>query len=145
MSHTTTISGITIKDIPALRSAIQELKSKGVKCDLLENEVPRAYFDNQEGMGKADYVVKLHDSRFDVGLYKNSKNEFEARADLHAGHVASVLGSTPKKGEDARQAAMGKMFQMYAVHAATRKATQQGFTIQRNVLKDGTIQLRVAA
>ena len=145
MSHTTTITGVTIKDIPALRAAIEELKSKGVKCDLLENAVPRAYFDNQQGMGKADYVVKLHESRFDIGLYKNKDNEYEARTDLHANQVANVLGAKAGKGEDARQAAMGKMFQMYAVHAATRKAMQQGYKVQRVVKQDGTIQLRVAA
>lgn len=145
MSHTTTIDAVAITDVDALKAAIKELKDNGIRCDLLENKKPRAYSANQEGMAHpADFVLHLHDSPYDVGLYKNEDNAYEARTDLWNNHVAKILGVPAGPGESKEQAALGKLFQTYAIHAATRKAVQQGYNVTRVTKEDGSVQLRVA-
>jgi Protein of unknown function (DUF1257) len=141
MSHTTTISTLLLSDETAIRAAIAELSSKGVKCELLENAVPRAYYDNQ--MGQADMVVKLDNSRYDVGLYKKADGTFEAKADFWGKDVEKALGANPAKDDNATQAKLGKFFSLYAAHAATRKAVQQGYSVRRIDKADGGIQLQV--
>ena len=146
MSHTATIDAVVISDEHALRAAITELKNNGVNCDLLENAMARAYYPNQSGMDtEARFVVKLHDSRYDVGLYAKEDNSgYEARTDLWGGDVQKVLGAKAQEGESDAQAALGKLFQTYAIHAATRKATQQGYRVNRVTKDDGTVQLQIA-
>lgn len=141
MSHTTTISTLLLSDETALRAAVSELASKGVKCELLENAIPRAYYSDQ--MGRADMVVKLNNSRYDVGLYKQEDGNFEAKADFWGHDVERALGATPGKDDDTTQAKLGKLFSTYAVHAATRKAVQQGYSVRRIDNADGSIQLQV--
>jgi hypothetical protein len=144
MSHTTAINCIKITDISALRSAITELKSHGVKCDLLENAVPRAYYPNQEGLGKAEFVVNVKDARYDVGLYKDKEGVgYEARCDFYTGSIEDVLGAKAQKGEDIEMARLGKLYQTYAIHAATNAAVQQGYSVQRINQEGGTVQLQV--
>lgn len=145
MSHTTEIKGIVISDASALRAAIQELKSQGIRCDLLENAKPRAYYKEQGGLGQAPFVVKLHDSKYDVGLYAKTEGKgFEARTDFWNGEVEKVLGAKARKGEDETQAKLGKLFQAYAVAATVRQASQQGYTVSKQYKQDGSVQLRVA-
>lgn len=142
MSHTSTIDGIVITDIEALKAAIKELKSNGINCELLENAVPRAYYQNQSGMEKAPYVVGLKDARYDVGLYPSGTGKgFEARTDLFAGSVHEVLGET---GDYSPKGSLAKLNKLYAVHAATRQAIKKGYTVRRINKDDGSIQLRVA-
>ncbi len=144
MSHTSTINAAVITDVHALRAAINDLKQAGVKCDLLENAVPRAYYSSQRGMEKADLVVKLHDSKYDVGLYKQEgKNSYEARTDFYNHQVEGVLGVTPQGEETPDQARLGKLLNAYAVNAATRKASQQGYQVSRVNNSDGSVQLRL--
>lgn len=144
MSHTTTIDAVEIKDLNALRAAINELKSNGVECDLLENAVPRAYYSNQQGMNTpADLVLKLHDSRYDVGLYKQDNGAYQPRCDLWGGDIARNLG-VQEKGVDTAQNALGKLFNTYSIHAVTRKAVQQGYRVQRVAKENGAVQLRIA-
>jgi hypothetical protein len=145
MSHTTSLDGILFTDMDALRSAIDELKSNGVNCDLLENATPRAYYKDQSGLGKAPFVVRLNSTDYDVGLYEKEKGAYEARADFWAGKVSGQLGAEARDGENTDQAKLGKLYQMYAVHAATRQAVRQGYNVHRVTKDDGTIQLRVAA
>lgn len=146
MSHTSTISSILISDTAALRATVAELKSKGVRCDLLENAIPRSYSSMQEGMNtKAPFVVKLHDAQFDVGLYESNDGKgLEARTDFWNGSVERQLGVKPGEGDDAEQAKMGKLYQTYAVQAATRKAVQQGYRVNRVNKQDGGVQLQIA-
>ena len=144
MSHTSEVSNIVFADIPALRAAVNELASRGIKCALVQNATPRAYFANQQGMGAADYVLQLHDAPYDVGFYKNDKNTgYVARTDLFAGHVGRILGAAKQKGESDQQAALGKLNQTYAVHAAMRKAVAQGMSVTRVNNADGSVRLVV--
>jgi hypothetical protein len=131
-----------ITDVAALRAAVDELKRRGMKISLEQNTTPRAYFSNQQGMGEADYVVQLHDASYDVGLYKKDKG-YEARTDFWGGSVEKVLGVNPKEGENADQARLGKLYQMYAVCAAEQQAFRQGYNPRRVELSDGTIQLQM--
>ncbi len=144
MSHTSEVSGIVFMDIEALRSAVNELKTKGIKCSLVANSVPRAFYPNQTGLGLAPWVLKLDDSPYDVGFYQDGKAKgYTARTDLWGGHVSRILGSTApaKTGENPTQVALGRLFQTYAVHAATRKAVQQGMTVKRIDAPDGGVRL----
>ena len=54
MSHTTEIGNIVFSDIDALRAAVNELNTHGVKCSLEKGGNPRAFYANQQGMGAAD-------------------------------------------------------------------------------------------
>ena len=142
MSHTSEISSVVFSDVVALAAAVAELNSKGIKCSLTKGGTPRAYYANQAGMGAADYVLRLDNCRFDIGFYMDKeKKGLVARTDLFAGHVQQVLGA-PKRGtETDAQAAMGKLFQTYAICAATRKAVQQGRTVSRVNAPDGSVRL----
>ena len=143
MSHTSTISSIDIEDINALVSAINELKSMGVNCDLLENKAPRAWSTNQEGMGVAPFVVKLNDAEYDIGLYAKAEGGYEARTDFYGGSVEHVLGAEDD-GADTDQAKLGKLYQLYGKHAITRKAMEQGYSVSHVKKEDGSLQLQIA-
>jgi len=146
MSHTTTIDKVIITDIAALRSAIAELKGKGVNCELLESAKPRAYYANQEGMGEAPYVIQLSDASYDIGLYEREDNKgYDSRTDLYGGTVQRSVGVKQGEGESKEQAAIGKVLQMYGIHATTRKAAQQGYQVTRTTKNDGTVQLQIAS
>ncbi len=142
MSHTATVQSIKIQSVSALRAAITELAQSGIRCSLIENATPRAYFPNQVGMGQAEFVVKLEDSPYDIGLYKIG-NEYEARTDFHAGHISKVLGAPASSLASRQQAQMGKLFQMYGVHAATEAARAKGHMVNRVVRANGKIALEV--
>lgn len=142
MSHTTAIENIVFNDIAALKLAVKELQSQGVKCSLKEKTTPRAYYANQSGMGHADYVLELQGAPYDVGFYYDKERKgYVAKTDLFAGHVAGVLGAACAPNESREQAALGKLYQTYAIHAATRQAAKQGYSVRRSVKPDGTVQL----
>lgn len=141
MSHTATVKSIKIQSISALRGAIQELAQSGIKCSLLENAVPRAYFGNQAGMELAPYVVKLTDSPYDIGLYRQADGSYETRTDFFAGHIERLLGTVARTPEATEQAKMGKLFQMYGLYAATEAAKKKGLMVQRVSKSDGTMTL----
>lgn len=90
-------------------------------------------------MGKADYVLQLHDARYDVGLYKVDKN-YEARTDFYGGSVERQLGAKDDtvKGD---QKKLGKLYQMYAINATERSLAMKGISARRTTKADGTIQL----
>jgi len=139
MSHTTKLEGITITDIPALQDVIKELNRSGIKCELLENQKPIAFFQNQVGMDKvAPYVIRCAAARYDIALYPKAEGKgFDLSTDLYANHVATVFGAPDKL----KEAPLGKLYQLYGVHAATRQAVRQGYTVSRRTKTDGTIQL----
>lgn len=144
MSHTTEISSIVFSDIAALQAAVNELSSKGIRCSLVKGGKPRAYYQDQQGMGNADYVLRLEDSPYDIGFYQDAKAKgLVARTDLFAGHIARILGVKAQGNENAQQAALGRLNQTYAIHAATRKAVQQGMTVRRINNDDGSVRLVV--
>lgn len=143
MSHTTAINAVKITSITALQAAVAELAMNGVPCSLVANEKPRAFFDNQQGMGVADYVLKLTNSKYDVGFYKQDDGSYVARTDFWGGDIQKNLGAAPSKPERAEQAKMGRLFQLYAVHAATETAKRKGLSVRRINGQDGKIKLEL--
>lgn len=143
MSHTASVKSIQITSITALQAAINELVSQGIRCSLQTGGNPRAFYENQQGMGPADYVVKLETCPYDIGLYKTENGSYEARTDFWAGHVEKVLGAKASTPESSMQAKMGKLFQMYGIHAATEAARRKGHMVRRINQQDGTVALEV--
>lgn len=143
MSHTSSITAIKITNIAALQSAVAELQANGVRCSLSAGGTPRAFFPNQAGMGAADYVLKLDGAKYDVGFYKQPDGSYEARTDFWGGSVESCLGAKASKPETADQAKMGRLFQMYGIHAATQEARRRGLSVRRVNGADGLIQLEL--
>lgn len=145
MSHTTAINSVVITDLAALNAAVEELRQNGVRCELINNATPRAYYDSQQGMGEAPMVLKLHDAQYDVGLYPTESGGYEARTDFWAGEVERVLGNPAESPEQREQAKLGKLFQTYAVCAAENHAAMNGYSTMRDVKDDGTVQLVLTA
>ena len=94
-------------------------------------------------MGKADFVIRLDNAKHDVGLYKDADGGYEARTDFWGGSVAACLGAPARSPETAQQAQMGKLFQMYGIHAATEAARKKGHMVRRIAKQDGTIALEI--
>lgn len=145
MSHTTAVKSTKIMSATALAAAVLELASKGIKCSLVPNESPRSYFSaygrEQEGMGKADFVMKLDDAKYDIGFYKQPDGSYEPRTDFWAGSVEKVLGTPASAKEFADQAKLGKLFNAYAVHATMEQARNSGRMVRRVDHADGRVQL----
>lgn len=143
MSHTTEIDAVEIIDIAALKAAVNELAASGINCQLVENAVPRAYYNDQ--LPQAEYVLKLSSSDYDIGFYKRENGKgYNTRCDFFNNKVQNVLGATRAEGEDAGMAKLGKLYQTYAIHAATHAAVQQGYSVQRVNQPSGAVQLVVS-
>ena len=140
MSHITTIDELVFSDVEALKAAVKQLQGQGVKCSLVQNEVPRAYYNGQ--LPKADHVLKLDGSQYDVGFYYDTaKKGLIAKTDFFMDSVRNVLGAPTRKGESQAQSHMGKLYHAYAVAAATRQAVRQGYQVRTVQKQDGTVQL----
>lgn len=146
MSHTTRLNAIQIRSVNALRGVPALLKSlHGIDCSLVENATPRAYYAAQEGMGKADFVLKLNGSRYDLGLYKQADGTFEVRTDFWGQDVERILGvvrSADAKA-DSMQHKLGKFYQAYGTLAAEEQCRRQGKMVTRQITADGRIKLVV--
>lgn len=144
MSHTASVKAIRIVSISALRAAVTEMAQKGIRVTLAENAKPRAYYDNQQGMGVAPYVLQLADAKYDVGIYPCADgNGYEARTDFFLGSVEKILGATPSSPEAALQAKMGRFFQQYSVCATEEAARKKGLMVRRMEREDGTVALEL--
>lgn len=146
MSHTSTIKSVPIRDIGALQSAIDELASeRGIKISLEQNAKPRMYYSNQHGV--CDYVVKLHDKPYDVGLQKQDDGSYSLVCDTWAGHVRKAVGVADSCPIDAtpEEVAVGALMQSYAKHCAINTATAQGYIVESCMVdEDGEVQLTLA-
>ena len=120
MSHFTEIK-TQIKDIEALRSAVQELG-----LTLLQNAEARGYYDNKT---KGDYVIKLK-GPYDIALNKQADGTYGITSDLWDGHVEKEVG----KG-------YGKLLQLYGVHKTTLEARKKGLSVLRRPQQNGSIKL----
>lgn len=145
MSHTTSIKGIKITDAAILQAAVASLAKQGIRCSLLRDATPRAYYANQQGLGKADFVLQLGDASYDVGFYKQADGSYEPRTDFWGGSVAKVLGGVASEPEKTDQAKLGRLFQSYGVEAAVAKARRNGQTLTRTTGKNGEIILTIDA
>jgi hypothetical protein len=150
MSHTTTLRGVQITNPTAIQRAVADLVSQGIQIELLENATPRMYYKRQENeIGKCDYVLKIANSRYDVGLKWNAKEkQYDAIMDTWAGEVAGQIGATcpaPRDAGKQGEHAIGKFTQRYLLHAAKISAMNEGYSvIGENIGDDGAIQLELA-
>lgn len=143
MSHTSSVKSIVISNVEALRAAVEELNASGVRCALKENASPRAYYAGQAGLGKADYVLELKDSRYDVGFYKSENGGYEVRTDFWGKDVEAKLGAKASGPGKSEQAKLGKLFQTYGIHAAMQEARKKGLMATRQKGADGREQVVV--
>ncbi len=145
MSHTTTLTDIIFTDVKALKTAALALAKNGVRCELKENEKPRAYYANQAGMEQAaPYMLHLKDSLYDVGFYPNTSGKgYIAKADFFSGHVERQLGVPLSEGLNPKLAPMGKLYHQYTLAATINAAVSKGYTVERFTKQNGAVQLRI--
>ena len=144
MSHTSAISAIKIVSIEALRAAIKELNDTGTACSLVENATPRAFYPGQEGMGKAEFVLKMANAPYDIGFYKQADNSYQARTDFWGQHIERQLGGKATTPERTEQAKMGRLFQLYGVHVTMEMARKKGHVVRRiNDATTGKVKLEL--
>ena len=123
MSHFTTIK-TQIKDIEALRSAVNELG-----LQLLANTEARGYISNKT---KGDFVIRLK-GPYDVALNQQPDGTFGLTTDWWDGHVEKEVGSN-----------FGRLLQLYGVHKATAEAKKKGMSVLRRSQPNGSIKLILA-
>jgi hypothetical protein len=136
LSHTTSINSVPMKDISALRAAVERLKGRGVHCELVENAKPRMYFRHQEV--DCDFVLRLPNSKYDVGFEKNSDGAYVPIFDEWAGEVGNELAvkacPMPNSAEEKAMHAIGSLSQEYARCSAVNAAAAQGYFVESEVL-----------
>lgn len=145
MSHTTKITATKITSVSALRAAVDELVKKGIQCSLIEDAEPRHFYTffgrPQEGMGRADYVLKLDAAAYDIGFYKQEDGSLEPRTDFWGETVEKLLGVPASEPKYEEQSKLGKLFAAYGIAATMEQARNSGKQVQRVEKADGTVQL----
>ena len=142
MSHTTKIATTPIRDVMALRTAVKNLQSMGVKIKLLEGTSPRMFYSNQltKHLGRqdenCDFVLRLEDSNYDVGLIKNSKGVYEPVFDSWDGQVQSQLGNNIPSEEHCKltkdellTVPISKFMMEYTKEATINQAVSDGYIV----------------
>jgi hypothetical protein len=122
MSHFTEIK-TQIKDIEALRSALQEMG-----LPLLQEAEARGFYESKT---KGEYVIRLK-GPYDVALNKQKDGTFGLTADFWDGHVEAEVGT-----------GYGKLLQLYGVHKTLREARRRGLMVNRSQQRDGSIRLSI--
>jgi hypothetical protein len=148
MSHTSTIKGVQIKSKWAIKQAVADLVKEGIDVKLVENAMPRMYYTRQaQAVGKCDFVLKLGNARYDVGLkYNKETQEYDAILDTWASSISSQIGASCQLDDHSREAehAIGKFTQRYGVNAAKEAARNMGYDILgETVDDDGTVHLEL--
>lgn len=152
MSHTSTIKGVQIKDARAIRAAVEDLRSEGVRIELIENATPRMYYHHQEAeVGNCEFVLKLPGSRYDVGLkWNKEEGQYDAYLDTWAGEIRNAIGATcalpsDQYGREAEHA-IGRFTQRYGINAAKQAAMAQGYYVESEQVdpETGAVNLVIA-
>lgn len=129
MSHTTVLKTIQIKSIEALEGAVAYLQSQGVNCELVKGTTPRMYYENQHT--KCEYVLKLKDCVYDVGFEKQKDGSYAPVFDSYNRHIQKQIGQPlsceiPKTAEEQQAAAVSRLLDCYAIHAAKAELESTG-------------------
>lgn len=104
MSHTTRFKS-SFNNPDVLQRAVLMLQHEmfgSVRCQLLQNAVPRMYFKDQfqkdVKKGFCDYVLKLEDCPYDIGFLWNAETQsYELIFDEWADNIAKVLGLSSRE------------------------------------------------
>ena len=122
MSHFATIQ-TQIRDIHALRAACSEMR-----LSMIQNAEARGYGANRH---RGEYVITLK-GPYDIAVNRQPDGTFGFTTDWWDGHVEKEVGKD-----------YGRLLQIYGVHKAMREAQQRSYSVQRSVLKDGSIKLAI--
>ncbi len=146
MSHTTTLRSVAIRDVGAMHAAVAALRTKGVNCTLVTNETPRMYYSNQGE--KCDYVLRLHDGKYDVGFQKQEDDSLAPVFDEYMNNVGGQIGADvnvcpmPRSAEGRTQHQMGQFMQEYTKAAAIASAAAQGYSVENSTVDaEGNVHL----
>lgn len=143
MSHTTKVTSVPFKDMSAVRTAVEELNRQGVKCRLVEKEKPRMYYTTQHGV--CDYVVRLEESPYDVGLEKEKNGTYSLVFDSWQGHIARHLAPKVPVAKDSPIKPVARLVQEYSKAAAVNVARSKGHVVTGcHITPQGHIQLKIA-
>lgn len=146
MSHVSKLKGMKIKDVAAMQAAAQDLRAKGINCELVQNAVPRMHGQREEqAVGTCDYVLKLPNGSYDVGFKKQADGSYEAVMDTYGNHVGKQIGAScplPNTAEGRMQHQMGQFMQNYAKNAAMNAARAKGHMVKgATVDQSGNVKL----
>ncbi len=116
MSHTTKVKSVVIRDVRAIRAAVQELQRAGRKIALKENAVPRMYykdqFQNSTKRQTAEYVIEcqgmsnITGKPCDVGLVKQDDGTFVPYLDTWGNYVKEHCGNPFQSTHSLRSATL---------------------------------------
>jgi hypothetical protein len=123
VSHFTTIQ-TQIKDIEALRSAVNELG-----LTLIPNTVARGFY--QQTL-KGEFVIRLK-GPYDIAVNRQPDATYGLTTDWWDGHVEKEVGTN-----------FGRLLQLYGVHKATAEARKKGLSVLRRPQPNGSIKLILA-
>ena len=87
------------------------------------------YSGNSE---ECEYVLKLNDSKYDVGLKKQKDGTYTPIMDLYEGQIGRQIGAAcpmPNTPEGKAQHHIGKFAQEYNKAASINAALKQGLTV----------------
>jgi hypothetical protein len=121
MSHYSSVK-TQINDLGALAAAAKEMG-----FGFLENARPRGYSTG----AVCDVVVKLK-GKYDVGFVKQADGTYAMTCDWYMGYVQKEIGENG-----------GLFMQNYAYQKISREAGARGYSVQRNLEKDGKIKMRI--
>lgn len=124
MSHITTMA-LVITDLAALKSAVRELGAELVAAS--------TFASYQHGL-VCEHKIKLPGCSYEIGVQKQNDGGYKLAFDFF---------SEGQKLQAKFGAGCKKIAQMYAVHKATAEARRKGYTVRREVGKNGTIKLQV--
>lgn len=149
MSHTTTIDGINITDANAIRAAVANLAAKGVNISLVENATPRMYYDHQaRDVGTCEFVLKLPDAKYDVGLKQQPDGSYQPVFDEWANSVGGQIGgqcALPQTPEERSLWAIGAFSQEYNKEVVRQQAAAQGMSVSETVDDKGNVHMELVS
>lgn len=148
MSHVTVMQGVVIQDRAALTSAINELIQKhGLRGRIVENQKPRVH--GYDSAPTCEIVLKLEGCNYDVGFQKQADGTYTPVFDVYGNHVGRAgLAAThacevPAGFEGQALTQLGKLSQLYAMHAAMNQASAEGYVVDSCTVDAKTGEMRL--
>ena len=121
----------------AFESACQAMRQKGVVFDVIKNATPRMYYSEQAAqVGQCDMVLRLKNSRYDVGFKRQDNGDLVPVFDgwdndiRNTGIGTAAACPIPNSPAAQEQAHIGSFMQEYSKHAAINAATANGYMVE---------------
>jgi hypothetical protein len=145
MSHVATVD-VEIKDLDALEQACRELG-----LDLVRGQQTYRWYGESVGdyplpagfaaedLGKCSHAIRIpgDERAYEIGVVarRDGRPGYSLMWDFYCGG----MGLQDKVGEGCRE-----LKKSYAMAVVTRHAQRSGFRVQRHVLADGSVQMRLS-